>query len=241
MVEVARGSPVVVEDPAAGAGLEAAERPLVDGVVEAPVPDMASQDSSFLPGGNGEGRRSGVVSARLGTVVAFGVVSELCEHPGAEDDTESWQGKVDVGVRVFIKMVGQLCFEFSDLGVQSLDDPGQRSGGSSKRCSDRWRCRQLRFVSHLPGPRSFETSQDRNSLGLIAFSSGPRIAVVVGLSRDRNAVSIPDRHAIATRQGRWTRQDFRDEAPHDHAVVCDRCRCRRLLMPSHLWCRRPRH
>jgi hypothetical protein len=38
--------------------------------------------------------------ATLGGGVAIRVVPELTEHPGAEDDTKSWQGAVDVGVRV---------------------------------------------------------------------------------------------------------------------------------------------
>ena len=45
--------------------------------------------------------------ARLGAGVFVRVVPELTEHPGAEDDTESWLGEVDVGVRVLLKMVGR--------------------------------------------------------------------------------------------------------------------------------------
>ena len=54
MVEVSGGSSLVVEGPAAGAGVELAEGPLVDGVVEAPVPDMAGEHGMFLAGGDGE-------------------------------------------------------------------------------------------------------------------------------------------------------------------------------------------
>ena len=43
------------------------------------------------------------VSARLGGVVAVRVVTELCEYPGADDLTDTWQGEVDFGVRVLIK------------------------------------------------------------------------------------------------------------------------------------------
>ena len=43
---------------------------------------------------------TGVVPAGLRRVVAFGVIPELSEHPGAEDHTETGQGTVDVGVLV---------------------------------------------------------------------------------------------------------------------------------------------
>ncbi len=48
VVEVTDGSSLVVELAAAGAGLEAAEGPLVDGVIEAPVADMSCEHGSFL-------------------------------------------------------------------------------------------------------------------------------------------------------------------------------------------------
>ena len=92
MVRVAGGAVVVVEGACSGAVGEGAGGPLVDGVVEAAC------------GRGGPGRRvscprppSGVMFrrsfARLGGGVAVGVVPELTEHPGAEDDTESWQGE----------------------------------------------------------------------------------------------------------------------------------------------------
>jgi hypothetical protein len=43
-------------------------------------------------------------SCDIGGGVAVRVVPELTEPPGAEDDTKSWQGAVDVGVRVHLKM-----------------------------------------------------------------------------------------------------------------------------------------
>src|SRR5690606_13426645 len=61
-------------------------------------------------------------------VVAVRIVSELCEHPGAEDDTESWQGEVDVGVRVLFKMGSQLGLEGSDLLVERSEDRDLGSG-----------------------------------------------------------------------------------------------------------------
>ena len=47
VVEVAGGAVLVVERSAAGAGRERAERPLVDGVVEPAVADVAGEDGSF--------------------------------------------------------------------------------------------------------------------------------------------------------------------------------------------------
>jgi hypothetical protein len=55
--------------------------------------------------------------------VAFGVVPELCEHPGTEDDTKSWRGVVDVGVGVLLKRRGQFDLEDSDLVDDLADDP----------------------------------------------------------------------------------------------------------------------
>ena len=60
--------------------------------------------------------------------VAVRVVPELTEHPGAEDDTESWQGAVDVGVRVCLKMCRQLSLEVGDLAVQFGDDADHGAG-----------------------------------------------------------------------------------------------------------------
>ena len=59
------------------------------------------------------------------------VIPELCEYPGAEDDTKSWQGEVDAGVRVLIK---KRC----ELGLELWVDL-QRSGiaaSDAVECSD---------------------------------------------------------------------------------------------------------
>jgi hypothetical protein len=61
------------------------------------------------------------------------VVPEFTEHPGAEHDTESWQGEVDVGVRVCLKMCRQLCFEVSDLTVEFGDDADCGAAGGGDR------------------------------------------------------------------------------------------------------------
>jgi len=61
------------------------------------------------------------------------VVPELAEHPGAEHDTESWQGEVDVGVRVLFKILGHGVLEVGDLTVQLRDDPDSGFGGGRER------------------------------------------------------------------------------------------------------------
>jgi hypothetical protein len=52
VVEVTLGSALVVEVSTAGTGRDEAECPLVDGVGEAPVPDVAGQHDAF--GGSSE-------------------------------------------------------------------------------------------------------------------------------------------------------------------------------------------
>ena len=54
VVVIAGGAVVVVERPAAGAVGERAERCLVDGVVEAPVADVAGEDGFVLAGCDGQ-------------------------------------------------------------------------------------------------------------------------------------------------------------------------------------------
>ena len=91
----------------------------------------------FLPEATVRGRCSGVVFARLGGGVAVRVVPELTEHPGAEHDTESWLGEVDVGVRVCLKMCRQFGLEVADLTVQFDDDADRGAGGRGECGGDR--------------------------------------------------------------------------------------------------------
>ena len=67
-----------------------------------------------------------------GVGIAIRVIPELAERPGSEYDTDTWQGKVDVGVRVLLKMVGQLAGQLAgqrvDLGVECGDDRDARPG-----------------------------------------------------------------------------------------------------------------
>src|SRR5690349_13174190 len=82
---------------------------------------------------SGEVRRS---FATLGGGVSVRVVPELAEHPGVEDDTKSWQGAVDVGVRVCLKMCRQLGLEVANLAVQFGDDGDHGAGGRRECCGD---------------------------------------------------------------------------------------------------------
>jgi hypothetical protein len=84
-----------------------------------------------------------VVSARLGVGVSVRVVPELTEHPGAECHTKSWQGTVNAGVRVLVKMLGQGGLELGDLAVELGDDAHCGAGGGPERVGDRGRCGQL--------------------------------------------------------------------------------------------------
>jgi hypothetical protein len=70
--------------------------------------------------------------------VAGGAVL-VVEGPMAEDDTESWQGELDVGVRVCLKMRRQFSFEVGDLMVQLGDDADCGPGGRGECGGDRLR------------------------------------------------------------------------------------------------------
>src|SRR5208283_4200181 len=54
VVEVAGGAALVVESAGTGAAREGAEGPLVDGVVEATVADVAGEHGAFLTRGHGQ-------------------------------------------------------------------------------------------------------------------------------------------------------------------------------------------
>ena len=55
VVQVAGGAPLVVELAGTGTGLQCAERPLIDGVVETPVADVAGEHGTFLARGDRQG------------------------------------------------------------------------------------------------------------------------------------------------------------------------------------------
>jgi hypothetical protein len=75
----------------------------------------------FLPDWRVIGLVPGVVLPRLGVEVVISVVTELCEHPGAEDGAQAGLGQVDLSVRVLAKMrIGLL--GHGDLGAQGGQD-----------------------------------------------------------------------------------------------------------------------
>jgi hypothetical protein len=59
---------------------------------------------------------------RLGGAVAVRLVAELAQHPGAEDDPQSWQGTDHLCVRVLLKTRFELLGQGSDLDDQGGDD-----------------------------------------------------------------------------------------------------------------------
>ena len=149
MVEVAGGAPPVVEVAAARARLQRAQRPLVGGVVEPPVADEARLHGALAAGCYRQRRGTGVVPAGLRRVVAFGVIPELAEHPGAEDHTETGQGTVDVGVRVLLKMGRELGLELFDAAVDLADQPDGGTGARRVRLAHHGRRLELRGAQRL--------------------------------------------------------------------------------------------
>src|SRR5882757_3895455 len=148
-MQVAGGTALVVERAGAGALLQGAEGPLVEGVVEAAVADVARQHGAFSARRDGQWGGSGVVLATLGGGVAVRVVPELTEHPGAEDDTKSWQGAVDVGVRVCLKMRREFSFQIGDLVVEFGDDADCSAGAGPERSGHGGGCGELLGAQHF--------------------------------------------------------------------------------------------
>ncbi len=63
------------------------------------------------------------------------VITELGHSPGAEDNTESRQTEVDLGVRVRLKTFGQLLLGGCNLQVELFDDC--HSGGDRQQWYDK--------------------------------------------------------------------------------------------------------
>src|SRR6185369_13232245 len=57
-----------------------------------------------------------------GVGVAGRVVSELGEHPGGQNQSQSWLGEQDLRVRVLVKTRAQLAFDLFDLGGEGRED-----------------------------------------------------------------------------------------------------------------------
>ena len=127
---------------------------MVGGVGEPPVADEAGPHGVLAAGCYRQRRGVGAVPAGLRRVVAFGVIPELAEHPGAEDHAETGQGTVDAGVRVLLKMGCQFSFEFGDLVV---DLPDLTDGGTGTRgerpahCGQRLELRGAQRLADLGG------------------------------------------------------------------------------------------
>ena len=107
-------------------------------------------------------------------MVAVRVVTELSEHPGAEDVTKSGKAAVGLSVRVLIKMVDQLGLEGGDLCVEHTDHGHQRGRrrprrrGDRARCIELWRAQGLSYLSRpaLEVALPAAPPQRRDHLGL---------------------------------------------------------------------------
>src|SRR5690606_16971992 len=89
-VALVPGSELVVVGAGAGGGGERAERPLLEGVGEASGSGVAGHHDEGAARGSGDRGAAGEVLARLGGGEAGSVITELAQHPGAEDRPQSW-------------------------------------------------------------------------------------------------------------------------------------------------------
>src|SRR5215218_8116091 len=96
----AAGSLPVVVGPGARRVVQRGERLGHECVDEPVVVDEPGGDDLLLARGSGDRAGPGVVLAGLGAGVPVVVVAELCEHPGAEDRSQTGLGQYDLSVRV---------------------------------------------------------------------------------------------------------------------------------------------
>ena len=122
MMGVSGVSVAVIEGSCSRRSSEGDKGPLIGGISDAFVTSKAGQHDPLGARGSRDGRRAGVVFARLGIAVPIGVIPELTEHPSPENRPESWQGTDDLGGRVFVKRCGDLRFERVDLTVELVHD-----------------------------------------------------------------------------------------------------------------------
>src|ERR1700724_3583709 len=94
----------VVVGAGAGGCLERGEGLGYEGIDEPVVVDVPGQGDLLLAGGAGDGAGGGVVLPGLGGGVAARVITELCEHPGAEDRPQAGLAEDDLSGRVRPKM-----------------------------------------------------------------------------------------------------------------------------------------
>src|SRR5713226_5975656 len=122
MMSLAAGAQDVVSMSGAFGASQGGECPLVAGIGEPAVARYPGENDLASAGGLGDGRGTRVALASLRMQESSSVITELGHSPGAEDNTESRQTEVDLGVRVYFKTGGQLLLEGSDLQVELLDD-----------------------------------------------------------------------------------------------------------------------
>jgi hypothetical protein len=105
-----------------------------------PVP-MADRSTprhhgQFLRGSDhGTGQRAVILTvfARPGVGVAVGVISELGEHPGTKDGSQTGLGQNDLSVRVLTKMRINLLLQGLDLAPGAWSTPPPQPESSPRR------------------------------------------------------------------------------------------------------------
>src|SRR5712692_2758751 len=122
MVGLAACAQDVVSTPGAVGASERGECPLVAGVGEPAVACHPGENDLASAGSLSDGRGARIALASLRMQKSGSVITELGHSPGAEDNTESRQTEVDLGVRVLLKTRGQLLLEGCDLLVELFDD-----------------------------------------------------------------------------------------------------------------------
>lgn len=98
------GAALVVIAAGSGRGREDSEGSAAERFDEWVVVDLASQHRLLLTRATGDRAGAGVVLAGLRAGVADEIVAELCEHPGAEDLSNSGLAEEDLSIRMPAKM-----------------------------------------------------------------------------------------------------------------------------------------
>lgn len=98
----------------------------------------------------GDWAGAGVLTC-LGVEVAISVVTELCEHPGAEDGAQAGLGQVDLSVRVLAQMRIDLLGHGGDLGLQGGQDRHLRPHGRGVGSGDDHRLTKASRCAAQPG------------------------------------------------------------------------------------------
>jgi len=129
----------------------------VAGVGEPAVARHPSENNLASTGGLGDRRGARITLAGLRMQESGSVITELGHSPGAEDNTESRQTEVDLGVRVHFKTRGQLLLEGCNLQVELLDDC--HGGGDAVAIGFGEKCRRLQL-------RQSQLGLDLSRLGL---------------------------------------------------------------------------